>query len=77
MLKSLIISPRSGLETEGLFEREEGSFNLVKIMVAVHKELECAKVQKPRHMKLEFINPKIKNKSNLVACEYTIPDQPT
>ena len=27
MLKSLIISPRGGLETEGLFEREEGSFN--------------------------------------------------
>ena len=48
MLKSLIISPRGGLETEGLFEREEGSLNLVKIMVAVHKELECAKVQKPK-----------------------------
>ena len=47
MLKSLIISPRSGLETEGLFEREEGSFNLVKIMVAVHKELECAKCKSP------------------------------
>lgn len=77
MLKCLIISQRGGLETEGLFEREEGSINLVKIMVAVHKELECAKVQKPRHMKLEFMNPKIKNKSNLLACEYTIPDQPT
>ena len=47
MLKSLIISPRGGLETEGLFEREEGSFNLVKIMVAVHKELECAKCKSP------------------------------
>ena len=43
MLKSSIISPRGGLETQGLFKREEGSFNLVKIMVAVHKKLECAK----------------------------------
>lgn len=77
MLKSSIFSPRGGLETQGLFKREEGSFNLVKIMVAVHKELECAKVQKPGHMKLEFINPNFKNKSSLSACEYTIPDQST
>ena len=74
MLKSSIISLRGGLETGGLFEREGGSFNLVKITVALRKELEC-EVQKPRHIRLEFTNPKIKNKSNLPVCEYTIPDQ--
>ena len=76
MLKCSNISPRGGLETRGLFKREEGSFNLVKIMVAVNKELEC-EVQKPRHIRLEFMNLKIKNKSNFPACEYTIPDQST
>ena len=48
----------------GLFERG-GLSNLVKMVVSVlHKELEC-KVEKLQYKKLEFMQPRIKNKSEL------------
>ena len=52
------------IETGGLFERE-GLFNLEKTVVSVlHKELEC-KVEKLKYRKLDVMQPRIKNKSNL------------
>ena len=39
-----------------------------KMISILHKELEC-KVSKLRHMKLEVMKPKIKNKSELPARE--------
>ena len=51
-----------------LFERS-GLFNLAKTMISVlHRELEC-KVEKHKYKKLEFMQPRIKNKSELPAGE--------
>ena len=51
----------------GLFERKGGGelFNLEKTMVSVlHKDLEY-KVDKLKHIRLEVMQPRIKNKSDL------------
>ena len=44
--------------------------NNQKIVSILHEELEC-KAEKLKHMKLEVTQPKIQNKSELPACEYT------
>ena len=60
---------------EPLFERGAylrgggGLSNLVKMVVSVlHKELGC-KVEKLKYKKLEFMQPRIKNKSELPTHE--------
>ena len=51
------------------------SFNLGKTMVLmIHTELE-RKVKMRRNFKLDIMQPKIQNKSELPAHEYSIPDQ--
>ena len=63
------------IETRGLFERGGGYFNLAKMVVSVlHKELEC-NVEKLKYKRLEVMQPRIKNKSELPTREQTIPDQ--
>ena len=60
---------RGLIEIGGLFERRGGLINLVKMMVSVlYKELEC-KVEKLNHKKLEVMQPRIKNKSELPTHE--------
>ena len=49
-----------------------GLFNLAKIVVSVlPKELEY-KVEKLKYKKLEVIQPRIKNNSELLTREYTV-----
>ena len=56
------------IETGGLFERE-CLFNLEKTVVSVlHKELEY-KVEKLKYKKLEVMQPRINNKSELPVDE--------
>jgi len=56
------------IETGNLLERG-GLFNLAKMVVsALHKKLEC-KVEKLKYKKLEVIQPRIKNKSELPTDE--------
>ena len=67
------------IEMEGLFEGEGGGrlFNLTKTMVSVlQKDLEY-KVEKLKYKKLDVIQPRIKNKSELSVGEKTIPGQST
>ena len=62
------------IETRGLFERGV-YFNLAKMVVSVlNKELEC-NVEKLKYKKLEVMQPRIKNKSELPTREQTISDQ--
>ena len=62
------------IETRGLFERGV-YFNLAKTMLSVlHKELEC-NMEKLKYKKLEVMQPRINNKSELPTREQTIPDQ--
>ena len=67
----LFISNKFGrclIEMWGLLERG-GSFNLTKMMVSVlHKKLEY-KVEKLKYKKLEVMQPRIKNKSELPVVE--------
>ena len=52
----------------GLFERG-GLLNLAKKKVSVlHKELECS-VEKLKYKTFEVMKPRIKNKSEVPACE--------
>ena len=59
------------IEVGGLFDRWGGGglINLAKMMVSVlHEELEC-KVEKLNHKKLEVMQLRIKNKSELPTHE--------
>ena len=57
------------VETGGLFERED-VFNLAKMIVSVvHKELKY-KVEKPKYKKSEVVQPRIKNKSELLVTKF-------
>ena len=58
------------IEVGGLFDRLGGGLiNLAKMMVSVlHEELEC-KVEKLNHKKLEVMQLRIKNKSELPTHE--------
>ena len=78
-----LLSPPGGLfisnllETGGLLDR--GSiFHLLSTDddISSPKKLEC-KVENLRDMKVEVIQPKIKNKYELPVGEQTIPDQST
>ena len=75
--KSSITSPGGGLFTSNTFEggrgeglnRDGGFFNLAKTMVAIlHKELEY-KMEKRKYKKLEIMQLRIKNKSELQVDE--------
>ena len=57
----------------GGLNRDGGAlFNLAKIVVSVlHKELEY-KVEKLKYKKLEIMQPRIKNNSELLTREYTV-----
>ena len=65
------------IETGGLLERSS-IFHLLSTDddISSPKKLEC-KVENLRDMKVEVIQPKIKNKSELPAGEQTIPGQST
>ena len=63
-----------GLFISNPFERGT-LFKVAKMMVLVlHKELEN-EVEKLKYKKLEVVQPKIRNKSELPVGELTIPDQ--
>ena len=52
-------------------------FNLAEVMITVlHKDLEC-KVEKLKYNKLEVMQLRIENKSELPVGELTIQDQST
>ena len=60
------------IEIGGLFEGWGGLFNLEMTMVSVlHEELEY-KVEKLKYKKLEVMQPRIKNNSELLTGEYKV-----
>ena len=61
--------PKANLFLNGVFFEKGGLSHLAKMVVSVlHKELEC-KVEKLKYKKLEFMQPRIKNKSELPTHE--------
>ena len=60
--------PPAGLIISNTYQGR-GLFNVTKTMVSIlHKELEC-KVEKFKYKKLEVIQPRIENNSELPASE--------
>ena len=68
----MLVAKGEPLFERGAYLREGGGgglSNLVKMVVSVlHKELGC-KVEKLKYKKLEFMQPRIKNKSELPTHE--------
>ena len=61
-----------GVNRDGGLIRDGGAlFNLVKIVSVLHKELEY-KVEKLKYKKLEVMQPRVKNNTELLTREYTV-----